>query len=618
MQNIASQATITSTSMVFTTVNNTSVTSAVLVDGATTFTSSTGVAVVSNGGPGILTFTFPSSVHITSMNLYFNDLSSLGLAAGAHFPKTITLKNSSGAVIYTIGDPAVVNDTAYAINQEFTDTSFTLEIETKGSDRKAYLLEVEVMAGATDTSTYVDTLRKITTGPSLIYVDTLRRIVNSLPPFKNLELSLAPRTLTDKFTIVTPAEVDKQQRFSGQIKDFSFVFMADETSTQKNITTVTGVYEIQDLLDKPVFFTAADTKASTLLTAVCRQIGRTVNITIDDFTTANNQASKPTFQEFIGNILSWTDKVPSRLIHVYIRNGSIYVLQRGKESGSTAIDKYNNDTVTRKTLKLLKDSTDTAGNAVSGILCGGKYADSSDDATGYKNGTVTNGDSSITYVNGLVMQESHPVDGGQEVTEYTYGGSFPNVLKRSEVTTGPSGKVETDYQSNSNGDLVKETRKEYNTSGNLLKTRITRHYPLGKGDWGTSVEEDGVTVSSGIGQGPPSAKASPYTIKLNSKNKTTVGTIGGVPAVIMSARMHDYLGEIPVYDTDSLQAIADEIIRLDRKTEERVSMDVYDDHIYDFSQRILWQGNEYYLENNTVTLGAREYVQKLELVRWIT
>jgi hypothetical protein len=56
---------------------------------------------------------------------------------------------------------------------------------------------------------------------------------------------------------------------------------------------------------------------------------------------------------------------------------------------------------------------------------------------------------------------------------------------------------------------------------------------------------------------------------------------------------------------------------LDRKTEERVTMDVYGlASIIDFTKTVTFGGNTYYLDKNVITKDTKSLKQAVELVRW--
>jgi len=74
----------------------------------------------------------------------------------------------------------------------------------------------------------------------------------------------------------------------------------------------------------------------------------------------------------------------------------------------------------------------------------------------------------------------------------------------------------------------------------------------------------------------------------------------------------------PVVGNDTLAKLSSEIIWLNRKTQETISFDIYDYlHVIDFNDRIIFAGNEYFLEDNTVTKNPKIVnKQSVQLVRW--
>lgn len=430
---------------------------------------------------------------------------------------------------------------------------------------------------------------------------------------KNLTINLASKSLTDRFTLLTPDIVSIDQIITGKIKDFSYTFKVSEISRSNDMTTVAGVYDVDDMLNKPLAMSSNGYSAAQLMNLIANQLGKTAVVNIDDFyPKPQDDSSRPTAKEVISNCFNWTDKIPHRLINVFERQGVINVIQRGKETNSFKITNYNNLTITQKRITTLQDSTDTAGVAVAGTLIGTRL----DGSDGLSNaplisGTFSYGDASVTYSNGLVTQERH----GDEVTNYEYSlGTPPSQLIQKD-TINTNGRTLTNYEY-ANGYLVKETEKQY-SGDSVVSTRITRHIPLGQGIWATVVEEDGVTVSTSIGQGS-AASSSPSAQAINeySRDKTGGITTYGPPIVPVVARPKFNTNEFPVCDTLTLQTIASALEWLNGKIEERVVLDVYDEQILDFSKRIQWQGNEYYLESNSIKLDPNSFVQSVEFVRW--
>lgn len=437
---------------------------------------------------------------------------------------------------------------------------------------------------------------------------------------KSLNMTIASKTLTDRFTLQTYDTAEIDQVFTGTIKDFNYSFIASEISTNNGLNSVTGIYDIDDILNKGVHnlfvpaISASEIRAINSMQAIAGLLGKTLNINITDFKPADFPTT-PTAKELISALFGWTDKIPQRLVNVYIRGNVINVIERGKETETVEVLKYANVTVNRKKIRTLQDPTDVTGATVTSAIAGESPQRNAPDGTNYINGTFANGDTSITYTNGLVTSESHSVSGATETTTYEYTSSMPPAFLSSKTTTTATGHVSVNYYY-SNEKLVKEVETTY-TGTTLDLTRITRHYPIGQGMWGTSIEEDGVTTYGAISQGAPGGKASAYSIDEESTNETYT-TIIQPPIYYLPGKLYSkYLGSWPVTDQATMQLIANDIIWLDKKTEVKVTMDCYDSHIYDLSKKILWQGNTYYLESNNITVDADKTVQKLELIRWV-
>ena len=71
--------------------------------------------------------------------------------------------------------------------------------------------------------------------------------------------------------------------------------------------------------------------------------------------------------------------------------------------------------------------------------------------------------------------------------------------------------------------------------------------------------------------------------------------------------------------------LTSEIEWLNRKREETVTVEIVSNvsngvpemqHIIDFTERIILDGNEYFLVSNNVSFTPRSFRQKLQLVRW--
>ena len=335
------------------------------------------------------------------------------------------------------------------------------------------------------------------------------------------------------------------------------------------------MYDIEDILNKGVHnifnppIDAVNVKAGNTMQALASVLGKTLNIDITDFYPATFPTT-PTGKELISALFGWTDKIPQKLVNVFIRGNVINVLERGKETGVVEVFKYENVVVGKKKIRTLQDPIDVEGIEVTGALVGQTPQQDAPSAIHYISGIFKNGDTSITYANGLVTKESHTVKGVEEITTYAYSSSMPPayITAKHTVTTTITGTPPvTTYGSidviytYDNEKLSKEVEEHY-AGDQLDMMRITRHYPIGQGMWGTSIEEDDVTTYGGISQGAPGGKASAYSITQESANPTT--QINREPPVyhLPGQPYTKYLGAMPVTDLASITRIANEIIWL--------------------------------------------------------
>lgn len=75
--------------------------------------------------------------------------------------------------------------------------------------------------------------------------------------------------------------------------------------------------------------------------------------------------------------------------------------------------------------------------------------------------------------------------------------------------------------------------------------------------------------------------------------------------------------EFPIYDSATLKKLTRDIEWLNRRTEEKITMDIWQyGHLIDFTDRIRYQGNTYYLESNQVSRTPTELRQTVTMVRW--
>ena len=246
-------------------------------------------------------------------------------------------------------------------------------------------------------------------------------------------------------------------------------------------------------------------------------------------------------------------------------------------------------------------------------------------------GTISFKEISRTYSNGFLVRETnengystysydgeylaekrtHNTDGSTSRTDYAYASTGRDVylFKEWERTTEAvnDGKKHTEYD-------WEDWSREKGTE------RITYHAPLGYGWYATTVYVDGVLEGSSLSQGKPGGKASQFTVE---QSNLSLGGHYASDDMLPYSSLIDT--EFPVVGAEYLQLLTREIEWLNRKTQETVTVEIRAriqngipdiDHIVDFTERIRFEGHEYFLQSNTVELTPRLLRQTIKMVRW--
>lgn len=156
--------------------------------------------------------------------------------------------------------------------------------------------------------------------------------------------------------------------------------------------------------------------------------------------------------------------------------------------------------------------------------------------------------------------------------------------------------------------------------------RQTLHSPAGNGWYATTVFENGEYIGSSISQGAPSNQVSQYTTQ---QIRRIFGKLSDDPEERYE-QLRSKLAPIadisfPVRELDLIQELTRDLLWLNRKTQITVSVDLISKiekgvpelkHIVDFTERVKFDGAEYFLVSNQISFTPRKLIQKLQLVRW--
>ena len=443
---------------------------------------------------------------------------------------------------------------------------------------------------------------------------------------RSFSVTLGELTLSDMIQLETVQPLAVGACVEGRVMDYAFRFLVEETSQRGIVQSVKGTYSRDVLLYTPIHIYVERAKVSRYAAEIAAALGLKLHRLTDDFTPSQNfEGSGMTYHDFISALFGWTAKLPQQQINVFIRGDTLHIIQRGMEESVVDITNWPHaqPTIERKLLRSVWHSANN--NHESGAH------NEEDTAPVPFTGTISFKEISRTYSNGFLMRETnengystysydgeylaekrtHNVDGSTSRTDYAYASTGRDVylFKEWERTTEAvnDGKKHTEYD-------WEDWSREKGTE------RITYHAPLGYGWYATTVYVDGVLEGSSLSQGKPGGKASQFTIE---QSNLSLGAHYASDDTLPYSSLIDT--EFPVVGADYLRVLTREIEWLNRKTQETVTVEIRArirsgvpdiDHIVDFTERIRFEGHEYFLQSNTVELTPRLLRQTIKMVRW--
>ena len=445
---------------------------------------------------------------------------------------------------------------------------------------------------------------------------------------RSFSMTLGELTLSDSFQLETVHPLNIDDSVQGQILDYRFHFLVEETSQQDLIQTVKGMYSRDKLLYSAISFFVNESEVSYYASGIAKALGVKLDMACDDFVPSQNfEDSGMTYQDFISSLFGWTSKLPQRQINVFIRGDTLHIVQRGREKSVIDITDWphSRPTIERKLIRSIWHSTLENGSKA--------HNDEDTQPRGFT-GTISLNEISRTYSNGFLTHETNE----KGYTDYVYDGEYLSE-KSTHNKDGSTSRTEYFY-ARTNRDIYLFEEKEHTTEAmddgkehdiydwkdwdNKNGTeRITYHAPLGYGWYSTVVYVDGELEGSSLSQGKPGGKASRFTI---DQSNLSLGAEYGNDDDDDGPKYASLVDtEFPVSGYDYLEELTKAIEWLNRKTQETVTVEIHANirdgvpdvnHIVDFTERIRFQGQEYFLISNNVELTPRSLRQTIKMTRW--
>ena len=450
---------------------------------------------------------------------------------------------------------------------------------------------------------------------------------------RSFSMVLGELTLSDTFQLETVQPMNIDDEVQGQIFDYHFHFLVEETSQRDLVQTVKGMYSKDALLYTAINATVSELNVSFYARQIATALGLEVNMVCDDFIPSQNfENVGMTYQDMISALFGWTSKLPQRQINVFIRGNTLNIIQRGLEKSVVDISDWphSRPTIERKLVRSIWHSNNNEDPD-------NQAHNEEDDAPVPFTGTISHEDISYTYEDGYLVREKNE-DGETSYSyqnEYDHKGNLTGkYVSRKETRNkdGSMSEVEYVYAATANNIYLfkeRERSKEPKDTPSYMdewdSERITYHAPIGYGWYATTVYEDGERVGSSLSQGAPGGKASQYTIDqsalgLGSHYSSYYDEDG---AYVPFSSLIDT--EFPVIGDEYLWILTKAIEWLNRKVQETVTIEIHAnirdgvpdvEHIVDFTERIRFDGNEYFLVSNSVELNPRSLKQTIKMTRW--
>ena len=484
----------------------------------------------------------------------------------------------------------------------------------------------------------------------------------------SITITLGELTLSDSFELQTAQPIDVHEMITGRIIDFEYCYQIGDISYTDLLRTAGGMYDTDILLYMPIEYSvyssvkvvfvnlssgssssssggAADSPKYYLSTHAARignALGKRVVFLCDNFKHKSTWTGNGnTYQSIISTLFGWSSVIPHMQINVFLRHKSntLYIVQRGRELSKINITSchHSRPEYKREIVRTLWATGKNEGRSEKRKGGNGIGASETVTVNAPDNGDNTASYSEFKGANGgsqtLLTKETTD----ETVTTYSYTGGPDDggyrLSKKETINTKDGSKNVTSYVYaivNSGYMLVVESEIHYDRTNHKVYCRETFHHSLGNGGVLTQVFENKKLISSSLSESttvssPYRAQQETYDLtgstgpKEENENEDD-GSLGSGATISFGSSSYDSsidYNQFPTDDVYFLRKYTNAIKWLNRKIKETVVMDIYDyGHVIDFTERVIFNGAEYYLSSNKITQTTNELKQNVTLVRW--
>ncbi|MBR1730701.1 MAG: LamG domain-containing protein [Selenomonadaceae bacterium] len=430
---------------------------------------------------------------------------------------------------------------------------------------------------------------------------------NDTEGLQSIEINLSEQQLTDRLNFVTVNDVEILDDVQGQYLDYKYSMRIEEMTEQNILKSCQCCVDNDELLYKTLSYKIPKNEqwhrsnqqsqqqqelpemaaASKHLENIAEALGKQAIIQFDDFiSTVDVDSGGVTFADLIRDIFGWTSRLPHMMINCYFRDDKLFAVQRGYEENLINLTNLTTN-LTRRDKKIIRT-----------VWSGGTPTSQTEVRPGYYwylkpiDRKASEGNNNYKYnEDGLISSTTVK---GKDSGSWTTTNYFYTTLKNGkkflsiEETTVYENNIQVDYQ-------------------------VIQHTPLDQGqEHIIAKDEEGDYLGSVVGRS-------------KGDDRILHGPIRDFEAVNVNYQMQRTLYGLSLIDTtfpihgdEKLAELTDRINWLNRKVQEEITLDIYDyNHVIDFNDRLTYNGNFYYLRNNTaIKTPLIVNKQTISMVRW--
>lgn len=452
----------------------------------------------------------------------------------------------------------------------------------------------------------------------------------------SMTLELATGTLSDTLNFETfGTDFTPKRAIRGTFLDFPYEYRVEQVANTGGRQKITSMSYIDRLLYVPLKFHVEGGKGDNLKNiakALAKHLGYACETHIENIYLATDyNDTTVTYSAVMSGAFGWLSELPWRKVNVYIKGGTMYFIQRGKEPTVYDITNLHHDepTIVQKVYRSRFSTNNKNAKPAQSVH-----------TKGYT-GLVQYGTDYTEYLNGQPIESEHSTEDAFIYTRWEYDEDDRLIAQDSYSTPIKDGMNRTEthvrmyyYKPEIGSDAYTITKTQTETwefdrkTGKANITRTVNYAENGNGSTTSTTIRDGdMVVSNG-----------PVNISTDSEfsiNQQNIIMTGGKTewfdddGNVIRDEADISLASLPLSTKANkgvrLSEFAAEINNHDRCIEETVEMNILEavkdgvpslTHVINFGERIKYNGNEYCLERNTVTRTTREIKQNIVMIRW--